>query len=91
MKPKTERIYCPKCQYEFTRAESIELKLIKILEKESPLRWKRLKKESGLSSRTLSKYLKVLRQKNIVHRTIDGETKEYPPPVYYSLQLTSKS
>lgn len=47
--------------------------------------YKDLLKTTGMSTATLSKYLKDL-EKGIVERKFDVESKEYPHPVYYRIK-----
>jgi DNA-binding HxlR family transcriptional regulator len=49
------------------------------------LSWSELLKTTGLSKRTLATQLDELEKQNTVVRSVDRETTNYPPPVYYEL------
>ena len=48
-------------------------------------RFNEMVKELGLARATLSRNLKRLEEKGYIKREIDSSSKEYPPPVYYSI------
>lgn len=49
------------------------------------LRWSDLVAQTKLSKRALSQTLKCLQKQQRIRRTVDTQTDEYPPPVYYQL------
>jgi len=72
---------------QISEAKTAENKILKALHDGEWYRYTDLKKETGLSSATLSKHLKVL-EKGILERKLDLKSKEYPHPVYYRLNTS---
>lgn len=60
-------------------------RILEVLQDGEKHRFMELRKKTKMSPTTLTKRLKEL-EKGIVKKTIDKETVEYPPPVYYQLQ-----
>lgn len=60
-------------------------KILKALDNGERIRYSKLQEKTGLSTATLTKHLKKLKN-GIVERKVDSESSEYPPPVYYRLR-----
>jgi DNA-binding HxlR family transcriptional regulator len=65
-----------------------ETKILSVMlnSKEHKLRWKDLLEQTKpISKKTLAHHLKELVTKGTIVRTVDHESKEYPPPVFYKV------
>lgn len=60
-------------------------KILNVLDNGERIRYSELQEKTGLSTATLTKHLKKLKN-GIVERKVDSESSEYPPPVYYQLR-----
>ena len=81
---------CPKCGHNFTLTpkqmkHNTEKIIFSVLaEAKNKLRWKKLLKKTGISSRTLASHLKELESRGKIKRIVDASV--YPPAVYYEIK-----
>ena len=78
------KVRCPYCGHFIDVERANEEFIVNLLKQKGPLRWNELLKETGFSSRTVSKHLKRLIQQGVLEREV--KTEGFPPSVVYRLR-----
>ena len=82
------KVRCPYCGRVFEVESAKGVFIVNLLKQKGPLRWREILKETGFSSRTVSKHLKRLIQQGVLEREV--KTESYPPRVVYKLRKEPK-